>query len=298
MITKTWHGCVVVIPVGPKAELVFLNDTLRSVFAYCAPGCKIVLIDNTEAGLDRGALRGGENIDILRCLRDPAARPLHGGLYLNLSRAFAHALAHYDFAVLLRLDDDALLVGAGADRQAAAVFGAQPDIGCLGSYRLTCTGAVRDFSPARRILRREVSLRGALRDRARWRILRHLRRLARYHGYLDGEHCLGGAVFFSRECIARFAALGFLERLELRRSNLGEDHIFSLMVKAAGLELADFATDGKPLGLAWQGLPASPEHLLRMGKTIVHSVKGHGAMDQGALRAEFRRLRLVVAGRR
>lgn len=290
-------ACVVVMPVGPGVRTAFLDDTIRSVFRHSRSRIKIVLADNTGARLERARLHRGDEIDLLPCITTAGARPLHGGLYYNLSKAFRHALERYDFAVLLRLDDDALVIGDGAEAEAIAAFAAAPRVGCLGSYRRTCTGAARDFAPAREALRSELSFAAAARHPRRWRLLRRWRAQARRHGYEDGEHCLGGAAFYSRDCLRALAAGGFLERRELLGSSLGEDHLFGLMVRAAGFENADFATAGRPLGLAWRGLPASPAELIGMGKKIVHSVKVWGELDQAAVRDEFRRLREGASAR-
>jgi hypothetical protein len=287
---KTRVSCVAVVPVGPKTETTFLNDTLRSLFENLHPDSKVLVIDNTDEGLDRAAIYRRDDIDFLRCESVPGADPVYGGLYFNLSKSWRHVLDTYDFDVVLRLDDDALVIGPGADRDAAVFFADHPDVGCLGSYHFTCTGARRDFTPARRALRSEASLMGALRRPRRWTCIRRVRRLARRHGYEDGEHCLGAAAFYSRACIERLRRLDFLERPELRSSHLGEDHIFGMMVRATGLKMGDFATAGRPLGLAWQGLPASPATLVGMGKKIVHSVKSFQGRDQRDIRAEFRRL--------
>lgn len=289
-MAKAKFSCIVVIPVGPRTEISFLNDTLRSVFDNARTSSKVLLIDNTQEGLAKPVIHRHEEIDFLRCANRRRAKPLYGGLYFNLSKSWRVILERYDFDTILRLDDDALMIGPGADREAVEFFAAHPDVGCLGSYRFTCLGDRRDFTPAQRLLRHETSVMGALSHPRRWRSIRRVRRLARRHGYDDGEHCLGAAAFYSRVCIERLVQLNFLERAELRQSKLGEDHIFGMMVRAAGLQLDDFATEGKPLGLAWQGLPASPAVLMKMGKKIVHSVKSHGGRDQGQIRAEFRRL--------
>jgi hypothetical protein len=287
---KMKFPCVIVIPVGPNADISFVNDTLRSVFEHCRPNSKVSIIDNSTDGLSGAAIHRRDEIHFIRCERDPGANPLYGGLYFNLSKAWRVVLDTYDFEAVLRLDDDALLIGSGADEEAIMFFAQHPEVGALGSYRVTCTGSKRDFTPARKILRSETSIISALKNPARWKFLRHLRNLARRNGYEDGEHCLGAATFYSKACLEAFRSLGFLERAELRNSNLGEDHLFGMMVRAAGLKMEDFATGKRPMGLAWKGLPASPATLLEMGKKIVHSVKSFGDLDQRGIRAEFRRL--------
>lgn len=289
-MTKAKFACVVVIPVGPKTELSFLNDTVRSVFEHTRTSSKILIIDDTKDGLDHAAIHRHDEIDFERFERAKRGNALYGGLYFNLSASWRVILERYDFDVVLRLDDDAVMIGPGADRDAVEFFAEHPEVGCLGSYRLTCMGDRRDFTPVQRMLRAETSVIGALRHPRRWNSIRRVRRMARRNGYRDGEHCLGAAAFYSRDCIERFQRLNFLGRAELCQSHLGEDHIFGMMVRAAGLQLDDFATGGRPLGLAWQGLPAHPATLLEMGKKIVHSVKSHGGHEQGEIRAEFRRL--------
>lgn len=289
-MTKAKFACVVVIPVGPKTELSFLNDTVRSVFEHARTSSKVLIIDDTQDGLDHAAVHRHDDIDFLRCAQSKRSNGLYGGLYFNLSTSWRVILERYDFDAVLRLDDDAVMIAPGADRDAVEFFSQHPEVGCLGSYRLTCMGDRRDFTPSQRIMRAETSVIGALSHPRRWRSIRRVRQLARRNGYRDGEHCLGAATFYSRTCIERLQRLRFLERAELRQSHLGEDHLFGMMVRAAGLQLDDFATAGRPLGLAWQGLPASPATLIEMGKKIVHSVKSHGGREQSEIRAEFRRL--------
>jgi hypothetical protein len=89
---------------------------------------------------------------------------------------------------------------------------------------------------------------------------------------------------------------GFLGRNDLATSRICDDHLFSLIAIATGYAIDDFATEGLPLGLAWRELPASPAALIAMKKKIVHSVRSFGAMDERAVRAEFRRLLPEQAG--
>jgi hypothetical protein len=124
----------------------------------------------------------------------------------------------------------------------------------------------------------------------RWAALRGLRAKARANGYEDGAHCLAAACFFSRSALLAMKEQRMLGRAELISSRLGDDHLLGLLVMAAGFAMDDFATEGLPLALSFRGLPGPPDVLVRMGKTIVHSVKHHEDMDQGAIRAAFRRL--------
>ena len=81
-------------------------------------------------------------------------------------------------------------------------------------------------------------------------------------------------------------------------SHLGDDHMFGLLVRAAGFELGDFATGEYPIGIKFRGLPMSPGELVDAGKKIVHSLKDHGDRSQAELREEFRHLVAKRSGAR
>jgi hypothetical protein len=202
----------------------------------------------------------------------------------------AHALDNYDFDLVLRIDDDALVIDRGYEYDAMERFGNNPNVGLLGSYRITCTGNVRDFLPPAKILEHEMSPSGAFADPARCAILRQPVSLAEETGYQRGENCLGAACFFCKKVLHDIRDRGFLGRHDLASSKLCDDHLFSLIVMATGYLIDDFATEGHPLGLAWRGLPASPAALVAMKKKIVHSVRSFGTMDEKSVRAEFKRL--------
>lgn len=120
--------------------------------------------------------------------------------------------------------------------------------------------------------------------------LRALYALARRHGYEDGEHCLGAACFFSHAALRAMRDKGLFANSALVTTNLGDDHMYGLLVRAAGFETDDFAIAPHPLGLALRGLPMTPGELIGSGKKIVHSLKDHDCRSQADLRDEFRRL--------
>jgi hypothetical protein len=45
------------------------------------------------------------------------------------------------------------------------------------------------------------------------------------------------------------------------------------------------------MGVDWKGLPAAPKELMDLGKSIIHSTKNFEAMDEQAIRNEFRSAR-------
>jgi len=285
--------CVVLIPVGPRTAIRHLNDTIASVLRFVRSELKIVLVDNTADGLRLHDLPKSEAIEIVRVAGNEDYS-IFGRLYMQSSRAIEHVLDSWEFDLLLRLDDDALLVGSGTEEEAMEAFRANPSVGCLGSYRVTCMGATRDFGPGARRLWFEMSVFGRVADPSRWRSLREIYSLAASQGYEPGEHCLGAASFYKREVLATMRDKGLLSLPELLTTRLCDDQVFGMLVKAAGYQNMDFAGPGQPLGLAWKGLPASPQMLLAMGKKIVHSVKSWKDADQDQTRREFALLREVM----
>lgn len=224
-----------------------------------------------------------------------------GTLHLNISAGLRFALERYRFDVLLRMDDDSLVVGPRPEDDAISRFRDRPALGVLGSYHLTCQGYVRDLSWAATRLHEEMDEEKAALEagdkaarEARLRLARTLRELyrdARAHGYVDGEHCLGAAVYFSYAALRAIGDSGMLDACQLQPSILGEDHLRGLVIRACGIETAEFEQGEDPLCLDWLQLPCAPERIVERGKKIIHTVKRWHDLDQGAIRAYFRRLR-------
>ncbi len=280
--------CVVLIPVGPRSDPKFVNDTIASVFTHMSD-VAVVVADNTRNGLDRVASGQSLVIEYVR-FQSTGKISTSGQLYFNLTRCFDRILDAYDFEVLLRLDDDALVIGPDPDADAVSYFASHPHIGCLGSFRFTCTGDRRSFAQPAQTLRHELYSIAVLKHPRRWMALRALYALARRHGYEDGENCLGAACFFSHAALNAMRTKRLFANPALVTTNLEDDHMYGLLVRAAGFEIDDFATGSHPLGLAFRGLPMSPGELVDSGKKIVHSLKDHGGRSQADLRDEFRRL--------
>jgi hypothetical protein len=93
----------------------------------------------------------------------------------------------------------------------------------------------------------------------------------------------------SAACVERLATQGWLGRTEWWPwTRLHDDHLLPMLVYAVGLRPGDFASGHAPLGVAWEGLPCSPEALLRAGKAIVHSTRFYEDLDEQAIRSWFR----------
>lgn len=276
---------VVLLPVGPALPRAFVQDTLDSIRHYSDPDRRIIIIDNR--GEPEPFRPAGDDIDYLA---ETSGTGVHGGFYLTISKAMRHALEKYDFQVLLRLDDDALFTGPNPEDQAIERFRSDPGFGQLGSYHWTCMGYRRDLSWPAGQLRSELDPEpgGDPRQQALATALAPIYQRARRHGYVDGEHCLGAATYYTRECLERLETSGLLGITELGHSHLTEDQLMGLVVRATGLKVAEFEQGDDPLCLDWLNLPCSPDEIIGRGKKITHSVKRWGDMEQGQIRAWFR----------
>ena len=276
---------VVVIPIGTlsaKNRYEHMVDTIASVEHYTRNDCRIVLQDNSSP-LQLGKKLKGlfPNVDVVRA---PINYRMFGGLYKSLSLALLHIHASYDFQVLLKMDTDALMTGYGLEDAAAEFFGRNPQVGEIGNHVFDGKGIEW---PRRRLIN-ETNMLGWLRDRQRCATLRYYLQLARTHGYQLGEHILGGAALYSPVFIERLVDRGFLLREELSRCVLHEDHLFGLLCKAVGLELAGRTVPEFPLAVVWRGLPSSPESLAENGASVVHSTRSWQGMNEDDIRAFFR----------
>ena len=274
----------VIIPAGPRDDIV---DTLDSVVRYTDPASRvIVVVDDTK-----GAHGDRDHIASLSpdiAVIDPVpARPgTDGGLWVKVAAAYRWLLERYQPALIMRLDADALFLGRGIEAAAEAAFGQDPQVGLLGSYRVGPTGAPRDFAPVARELRAEIGLPG-LRDPRLRTGLRRFTRLARQHGYEDGEHVLGCAYLHSLPAASKINQNGWFDQPWLEDSRLCDDQIMSLLTVAAGYRIADFGGPSGPLALKWQGLPAHPADLLANGKLVTHSVRSWGDLSEKEIRGIF-----------
>lgn len=275
---------VVVIPIGTlsaKNRFDHMVDTIASVEHYTRGDCRIVLQDNSsplQLGKKLKALF--PDVDVVRA---PVNYRMFGGLYKSLSLALLHIHASYEFQVLMKMDTDALMTGYGLEDAAADYFEHHPQVGEIGNHVFEGKGV----EWPRRQLVNETSLLGWLRDRQRCATLRYYVQLARSHGYRLGEHILGGAALYSPVFIERLVDGGFLLREEISRCVLHEDHLFSLLCKAVGMDLADATVPEFPLAVVWRGLPASPELLVESGASVVHSTRSWQGMNEDDIRTFF-----------
>ncbi len=287
------YKLIVVIPVGPNVALEYVLDTIDSITHYTGPERKIILLDDT-GGKDTCDVLQSQLPD-LDVVKTPRNYGLHGGLYLSLSLAYLHAYKNYDFKVLLKLDTDALVIGEKPEEDAIDFFARHPEAGIIGHFRFATQPDVDDWHWSKEQMIQGTRRKSLFRDPILCLSLRRLLRQARANGFKLGDYIFGGSYFMNAECVRRLTEARLLYRKELGRSLLEEDHIFGLLTKAVGLELADFASGELPMALELQKLPCAPEELVAKKKKVIHSTRRWEDLDEKEIRKFFRKIRYAPA---
>lgn len=279
---------VVVIPVGAlssKNRYEHMVDTIESIQHYATPEHQIVIQDNSAPmHLGDRLAREFPQLDIVRA---PVNYGLFGGLYKSLSLALLHIHSSYKFDVLMKMDTDALMTGAGIEDAVLRFFSEHPGVGVMGN-RLHEGDGVRY---PEKTLRFESSTMGWLIDRQRCATLRLYLQQAEGNGYKVGEHVLGGTAIYHPDFIDKLISRDMLLREELRRTMLQEDHMWGLMAYAVGMKVAHFHIPDNPMAVVWKGLPAAPEDLVKANAKIVHSTRYWKQMNEDQIRAFFKQRR-------
>lgn len=257
--------CAIVIPVGPGKEAAL--DTLESVAFYCTePHLVVIVDDHTQDGTYEALVsRKRENWRILRNSRPMGCtRLVH-----SLCAAFRLILAETNCNLILRLDQDALIVKSGVLSDASSYMRANPSKGIFGVYDRDYDRP-RSFESHRSLIRRETSpLRKLVGLQPWWAPLFSL---AQQRGYRSGDNVFGGAYFITRPCLEGLQALHALDVPWNWHSNLMEDVYFSMGAVAAGFTLGHFAAPSGPLCMEWRGLPYPARNLADSPYKVVHSV--------------------------
>lgn len=293
---KKYYDLVVVIPAGPNVSIEFLEDTIKSVEFYCKCSQKIIISDDSQKGIGKIIKESFPDLDVILTTKNHKSEVGYGALYVTLSLAFKHALENYSFKTLLKLDTDALVIGPDPQKDAEQMFANDPSIAIAGLYK---TGdEIYDFN--NNIIDNRWPRGHLIRATSTWRIIKRplgnftlrkyfLKALA--NGYELGENIFGGSYFTNEPFLKSLNENGLLPVYNLHNSRLGEDHLFGMFAKMLGFNLGDLATGNLPFGVAWKGLPASPETLLARGKKIIHSTRRWEGQKEAEIREYFRKVR-------
>ena len=255
----------IVVPMGEGVETAL--DTLASVEHYCTESHLVVVVDDcTGDGTYRALL--AERKPHWRILRNKR-RLGRFRLAQSLCVGYRYVLSETECDLILRLDQDALLIKPGVIIDARIYAKANPSVGLFGVW-LHDYNRPRSFECHERLITNELSLRRKLLGLGpHWA---DLLLSAEKNGYKRGDNVFGGAYFITRAALEKVKELGALDIPYRWNSRLMEDVYFSMATVAAGFALGHFGAPEGPLCLEWQGLPYPAAELAKSNYKIVHSV--------------------------
>lgn len=270
---------VYLIPAGP-GDWEPLRDTLESVLHYEGERSKAIVVDDGSIDCRAAAVQDVfPQVDVLRRPWPSGGPPRNLPIVVDGIR---HALRHYEFDVLLKIDTDALVTGASPSAAAAEYFRANPSVGMAGTIGRRADGREENYEWDEWVLPHT----------ARWsRSVRRLMERARAGGY-DGTKVHGGVYALSRPALEAMVASGELGWSDPWWTPLGEDFWISVLVLASGYGLGSMGDVGEPFAVASKHTPISNREVLAQGKLAIHSVRqGAGGEDEEQMRAFFRATR-------
>ena len=288
-INYSLPAVTIIIPCGPGAKA--LLDTLESIVHYCQEPYDVILVDDcTVDGTYESIITAKQpNWHILRNkVRYGTARLVH-----SLCIAYNYFLENLSNSLVLRLDQDALLIGHGVINDAFDFMLKNPRLGIFGVYE-TDYNRQRSYAMHEKLINKEIHwLRRLLFQKPSWY---NIFKLAIERGYRRGDNVFGGAYFITRDCLVGIKALGGLNVPYKWNSRMQEDVYFSMAAVAAGFGMGQFAAPDGPLCLEWRGLPYPAAELHNQQYKIVHSVdkgKNTGPLDNNGQTARefFREVR-------
>lgn len=283
---------VIVVPIGPTCKCEFIRDTIASIKHHIRCEYKIILADDSQqVDLLLAVSQAFPEVIVLRNDKNYGKQL---GLYLTLCKAFRYALEHFDFKVLLRLDTDALVIGACPEIPILSFFRDNPAVGLAGRY-VKGVRSPDEFGNQWMNGGRELIVAIAkifnyffLQHPIKyWRIRKVLFK-AIHQGYELGELVFGGAYAFSRAGLEKLKDHALLPMKNVYGAELEEDHFFTLLIASVGMDRGDLASGELPFACTWKGLPASPETLVVADKKIIHSTRYWTDMNESEIRKYFR----------
>jgi hypothetical protein len=296
----------VAICVGPEpAEFDRVSDLVESLRTYDAPRYFVMVDDAKELrGLEKQFDFPAECKAI--SVQHPkhrwpekAARSRKGKGICSAVQASMQWIAQHaqDVKFVLKLDTDALVIAPFAEK-IAKVFEANPAVGNIGAYDFTPNGDPRDISKngaTMEALSHNTSVTGWVKGMVmkdeRFTIREHIH-MALDHGYVFGEHCLGGAYALNIELLKRMLIYGYLSDESLWLPvDCPEDVMMGMYTKASGMQMKGYVGDDEVFGVRHKGLPDNLPRLVERGFSIIHSTKDYGHLTEAQIREFFKQRR-------
>ncbi|MDZ5455977.1 glycosyltransferase family 2 protein [Azohydromonas lata] len=255
----------VVVPVGPGIQTAL--DTLDSVEAFCEGSHVVYVVDDCTTDGTYEAILDARKPH-WHVLRNKCNQGIDR-LTHTLCTGFKAVLHETDCDLVLRLDQDALLIKPGLIADALHFMESHRDVGLFGVYRVDFNRP-RSFESHRQLIKTELSwprrLAGMVPSWAPYFDA------AMARNYRPGDNVFGGAYFVTRSCLLSMQAIGALDVPWDWHSRMQEDVYFSMVAVAAGFKLGHFAAPDGPLCMEWRGLPLPALELVASKYKLVHSV--------------------------
>lgn len=284
------------------------TDLLDALSTYESPQNFEVLFvldgkDQQQFPADFGR-KQGLRIHVTSNPRNPRSNGWSGGLICGLIHGMKTALTLGSWDFLLRMDDDAMVLGPFITR-AAGFFAENASIGQVGFYEFGTPPKPGEyhffagpFYRRSKIIRRHEDVGGWWIALFGWRrLVRLMINDALRHNYACGEFCQGGAFFLSRTSVTALCASRYFQKeKKFCGCTFTEDFFFAIANRAAGFGIRYVKDEEHFLSLKWKGLYKPAEQFLAEGYSLIHSVKNDDAPEkEEQMRELFRKHRRSTA---
>jgi hypothetical protein len=272
------YRAVYVIPAGP-GHWPGLREALDSIAHYEGDDTKVVVVDDATEDCRARVVRSEfPETDVVRMLWPSTGPPRD---FWAVARGLRHAVTHYEFDVLGKIDTDALLTGPRPADAARELFERDPGVGMAGTHLVRGDGEPEDYSFDAWVLPHTL----------RWsRSMRAMVGRAREGGYSGVR--VNGIYYLAPAMLRAAEARGDLSWRPPWWTQLGEDFCVAMITLANGYGFGSLGGPGEPLIVAPNFLPLSKEDVLKEGKLLVHSTRlGFNGESEEELYRYFRAAR-------
>lgn len=278
---------VFVIPVGPK-DGVRVAWTVESIRRNCTNYRIHLLMDDIKPEALNPRLSGD---DLRFSIQDPPTKGHGGKIWVNLCRAFSHAVAEPDIspgAIFIKIDCDAILIRSGFIERAQMLFATRPKTGQLGQCYTNILGGRFHNRGWRNYFDKLMGWRGFLRFTlaslkagegigagfTAHRKYCDVLNAALKNGYPLGDFALGGCYIMRREVIEGFRIHEFAKESPFRfLPPFVEDVFMTPHVYATGYAALDDVADGGLFAIDGKEFRMDPFTLKARGHYVIHPTK-------------------------